>query len=295
MTGIIDFSTACPWQLYTFAFLHLIGGIFMYFINICGFVFPTTSGSCSDSEVVMARMVALCLLYVGVIFGVLTHHVKDSTGKVTRLSNIALNGAAALLVSVIFAGNKDHYGLETSWMHIGDMLAMLVLVGILVARVSEPDAVWANKNPFGEGHGVNCKSLLFLFTVLTLVKVLLMSDFFNPSFFLADGVEVTKLAHYLWNLTTVLVLEITLGLFFSLMYDDSNSHELMIITVVIMSGIAILSLLGISEYLSDQYQMGSTTMLIRVGVGLGLCAIAIAGGRMGRKRDGYETVSTTTT
>lgn len=292
MTGIIDFSASCPWQLHTFTLMHLIGGIAMCFLNVCGLVFPTSLGSCSGSEVVMGRMVALCLLYVGVIFGVLTYHVKASTEKLTRLSNMALNGATALLVSVIFAGNEAHHGLETSWMHMGDMLAMLVLVGILAARVSESDAVWANKNPLSEGHGVNCKSLLTLFTAMTLVKILVFSDFWDPNFLLADDVEMTRLAQYLWNLATVLLLEIFLGLFFSLLFDDKASHELMVFTVALLVAIIVPSFLGVSEHLSETYQMGSTSMWIMVSVALGLCAIAIVGGRMGRTRDGYETVLT---
>ena len=74
MGGIIDFSTSCPWQLYTFSFLHLIASIFLFFFDACCLLFPTKTGSCVESEVVMSRLLAICLLYTGVIYGVLTYH-----------------------------------------------------------------------------------------------------------------------------------------------------------------------------------------------------------------------------
>lgn len=68
----------------------------------------------------------------------LTYHGKHDAAKVTRLSNIALNGATALLVSVIFAGNASFTGgIERSWMHMGDMIIMITLLAALVSRVSK--------------------------------------------------------------------------------------------------------------------------------------------------------------
>ena len=67
----------------------------------------------------------------------LTYHSKNSAAKITRLSNIALNCATALLVSVIFAGNESFRGIEQSWMHMDDMLTMIILVGVLSARVAK--------------------------------------------------------------------------------------------------------------------------------------------------------------
>ena len=96
MGGIIDFSTSCPWQLYTFSFLHLIASIFLFIFDACGLLFPTKSGSCVESEVVMSRLLAICLLYTGVIYGVLTYHNKNYGDMITRLSNFALHSAVAL-------------------------------------------------------------------------------------------------------------------------------------------------------------------------------------------------------
>lgn len=235
MGGIIDFSTSCPWQLYTFAFVHLLGGIFMYVFDVCNTVFPSKTRSCVGSEIVMQRFAALSLLYVGVIFTVLTYHNKGSAAKITRLSNHALNGATALLVGVIFAGNNSFGGFERSWMHFGDMLTLFIVVGILSSRVCQQDADWANKIRIRDGLGVNCKTLLVLFVILSILKILALTDFVDPAMILADGLKMTKLAHYMWNLVVVLVLEILLGLFFSLAFDDDASHELMVCTIVFMT------------------------------------------------------------
>ena len=45
--------------------------------------------------------------------------------------------SVAMLVSVIFVGNASMGGLEKSWMHMGDMLTMIILVGVLGVRVSK--------------------------------------------------------------------------------------------------------------------------------------------------------------
>jgi hypothetical protein len=58
------------------------------------------------------------------------------------LSNVALNGAIALLVGVVFEGNASFAGgMEPSWMHKIDMLVIMALVGILSARVAKVRAM----------------------------------------------------------------------------------------------------------------------------------------------------------
>ncbi|KAL3779590.1 hypothetical protein ACHAW5_005423 [Stephanodiscus triporus] len=157
--GIIDFSTSCPWELYLFAFYHLFAGVAMYLPDACS-CFKLTS--CTGAELFFARLLGLSLLYVGVIFAALTYHNKQSVAKITRLSNFALNGAIALLVSVVFTGNASFTGgIEPSWMHKLDMLIFIVLVGVLSARVAKPDAEWAQINPINEGMGINCKTCSF--------------------------------------------------------------------------------------------------------------------------------------
>jgi len=107
MGGIIDFGTSCPWELYLFSFCHIGGAIVLYLFDSCRLL---TSTSCTDAEKVFESFTSLSMLYVGVIFSVLTYHNKTSAAKITRLSNFALNGAVAMLCAVIFAGNDAYYG-----------------------------------------------------------------------------------------------------------------------------------------------------------------------------------------
>ena len=292
---IIDFSTSCPWQLYTFSFLHLIASIFLFIFDACVFLFPTKSGSCVDSEAVMSRLLAICLLYTGVIYGVLTYHNKSYGDMITRLSNFALHSATALLCAVIYAGNAKYGGHERGWMHVGDMLTMLLLVGVLMARVSEDGVVWASKNSSGvmSGMGINCKSLLLLFTVATFVKLIALTDFIDPQgFVLAEGVKMTKLATYMWQFVAVSVLEIGFALVFALLYDDEAS-ELMVITVASMTVVAIGALYPVTKYMGDWYDFSNNAIWIKLGVVLGICAVAVVGGRLtgsGGGRRGYSGV-----
>ena len=64
MGGIIDFSTDCPWELYLFAFVHIIGSVAMYVFDSCSLL---TDTPCTDQEKVMSNIVALSMLYVGVL------------------------------------------------------------------------------------------------------------------------------------------------------------------------------------------------------------------------------------
>lgn len=162
MSGIIDFDTTCPWELYLFAFIHLGGAMTMYFFDSCRLL---TSTACTDAEQVMERFVSLAMLYVGVVvryarvtifyvtylimfvilpslviaaqYTVLTYHSKESPGKITRLASTALNCATALLASVVYAGNASFGGIERSWMHKGDLLTMMVLVAFLSHRLTK--------------------------------------------------------------------------------------------------------------------------------------------------------------
>jgi hypothetical protein len=139
MGGIIDFSTDCPWQLYLFSFYHLVPGLLMYFMDVSKFM--TLAGTPStQTELLMQRLLALSMLYVGALFTAITYHNKRSPAKITTFSNIALSCATAFLASCVFTGNASLGGIEKSWMHIGDMLAMAIIVAILFFRVTQPGA-----------------------------------------------------------------------------------------------------------------------------------------------------------
>lgn len=90
----------------------------MFLLDLCNLFAGVT---CIESEILMQRMMALSFIYVGGLYAMLTYHNKDKPAKITRLSNMALNAATAMLVSVVFIGNAKYGGFERSWMHIGDM------------------------------------------------------------------------------------------------------------------------------------------------------------------------------
>ena len=68
MGGIIDFNTDCPWHLYIFAFVHLLGGAFMYFFDTCTFLAASTA--CTGAEKVFESLAVLCFIYVGAIVSI---------------------------------------------------------------------------------------------------------------------------------------------------------------------------------------------------------------------------------
>ncbi len=64
VTNLIDFSTSCPWELYLFACWHFFAGATFYSFDVCPYL---TSNPCTDAERLWERIVALTLVYVGVI------------------------------------------------------------------------------------------------------------------------------------------------------------------------------------------------------------------------------------
>lgn len=288
MGGLIDFNTTCPWQLYLFSFLHMLGGLFMFPIDVC----KLFSGvPCMESEIVMQRMMALSMVYVGGLYSMLTYHNKDKPAKITRLSNMALNAATALLVSVVFIGNAKYGGFERSWMHMGDMWTALILVFVLAGRVSQTDVEWAQKNPVKEGLGVNCKSLVLLFTVLTMGKFLAFADFIDPSKLMAEGLEMTAFAAWTWRFITVLILEAFLAMFFTLLFEDESGQELVVKTIIALTLLAAGVIYPVQHYFGDWMGLSGNVLWIRIGVMIAVCLAAIVvGRRTGPTREGYESV-----
>ena len=69
----------------------------MYVFDACRLV-SQDGVSCIESEIVMSCIVGFSMLYVGVLWGIITYQNKHDNGKITRLSNMGINGATALLV-----------------------------------------------------------------------------------------------------------------------------------------------------------------------------------------------------
>jgi hypothetical protein len=288
MGGIIDFNTSCPWELYLFAFVHIVAAICMYVFDSCRLL---TSAPCNDAEHVFENVVVLSLLWVGIMFTVLTYHNKQSPGKITRLSNIALNGATALLVGVVFTGNASFGGIERPWMHIADMLTMIILVAVLSKRVAKPDAEWAQKNDLGEGMGINCKTLLLLFMVLTAIKFVACCDFIDPLKLLEEGSEMTDWCYWTWKFTAVLIFEMFLAFMYSVLFDDSTGQELLVTAVVVLSIVAAVTIYPVQKHMSGWMGLNGSGFWIRLCVMILVCLVAIVGGRRGdSNRSGYQSV-----
>jgi len=258
----------------------------MFLIDVCKLF---AGVACLESEVVMQRMMALSMVYVGGLYGILTYHNKDKPAMITRLSNMALNAASALLVSVVFIGNSKYGGFEKSWMHVGDMWTGLILAFVLADRVSQKDAEWAQKNPVKEDLGANCKTLVLLFTVLTLVKFLALADYIDPSKLMAEGLEITAFASWTWKFIIVLVFESFLAMLFTLLFEDESGHELLVKTIIVLTLFAAGSIYSMQQYLSDWMGLNGNALWTRLGIMIAVCLAAIAAGRH-RGREGYENV-----
>jgi hypothetical protein len=288
---IIDFATSCPWQLYTFSFIHIFAGVYMLFpSSICKYIFPTLTQSCQPSELVMIRLTALSLIYVGFIYTVLTYHSKDNEGNISRLANIGLNRATAMIITVVFVGsdNDAQGGLERSWMHGADLVVTFALTIMLVMRVSKPGVEWAEKKPIKEGLGFNCKFLMLVITLLTLLKFFALGHFVSPKYILIDGVEMTQLAYFLWKYLAVIIFEAWLAFFFSVLFDDDAGHELIVATIIGMTLVIYCGILSIKEYLSEfvsHWMMQKTLILC------GACILFIGSGRINYTRGGYQHVN----
>ncbi|KAL7521333.1 hypothetical protein ACHAWX_006014 [Stephanocyclus meneghinianus] len=289
MGGIIDFSTDCPWQLYLFSFFHLLPGLLVYFIDVSRFI--TLSGTPStETEVLMQRLLALSMLYVGALFAAITYHNKRSPANITTFSNIALTCATAVLASCVFTGNASLGGIEKSWMHIADMLTMAIIVVILFFRVTQPGTEWAERNAVGEGLGMNCKTLLLFFLPLTILKFFAYTDFIDSKMILADGLEMTLLAHWMWTFVAVLIFECAMALTYTVFFDDAEGHEIVVSTMAAMTLIAGCSLYSVQGYMSSWMGMNGSGLWIKIAIMVGLCIVAVVGGRMGGHRAGYSNV-----
>lgn len=292
MGGLIDFNTTCPWQLYLFSFLHILSGIFMLIFDVCNLLADV---SCVESEIVMQRVMAISMVYVGGLYAMLTYHNKHEPAKITRLSNIALNAATALLVSCVFMGNAKYGGFERSWMHMGDIWTTLIVVFALASRVSQTDAEWAQKNPLMDGLGANSKTLILLFNVLAIGKFVAFADFIDPSKVLAEGLEMTEFAAWIWKYTAVLVLQTFLATFFTLFFEDETGQELVVYTIIVLTLFAVGLIYPTQQYMSAWMGLNGNGLWIRTGIAIAVCLAAVLAGRRRRTgatptRVGYESV-----
>ncbi len=138
--------------------------------------------------------------------------------------------------------------------------------------------------------GVNCKTLLALFSVLTLLKFIAYTDWISPvHLFADDSSEMTAFANWMWKFTSVLIFEVFLAILYTVVFDDDAGHELVVITIMVMSVVAGLSISTVQKYMSTWMGLNSHALWIRLGILLLVCLVAIVGGRRSN-RSGYQTV-----
>jgi hypothetical protein len=162
----------------------------------------------------------------------------------------------------------------------------------------QPDAEWAQINAINEGMSINCKTLLLLLLALSTIKFVAIADFIDPAVLLPDGSKMTHLAVWMWRFTTVLLLEVILALGYAVLFDDDAGHELAVLTVMILSVVATLSIQPVQKYMSNWMGtvFGFNTLWVKLAVIVLLSIAAIIGGRRESGRhlrpfSGYQEVA----
>jgi hypothetical protein len=162
----------------------------------------------------------------------------------------------------------------------------------------QPDAEWAQINAINEGMGINCKTLLLLLFALTAIKFVASTDFIDPAVLLPDGSKMTHLAVWMWRFATVLLFEVIYALGYAILFEDDAGHELVVLTLMIMSVFATLSIQPVQKYTSNWMGtlFGFNILWVNLTVMVLLGIAAIIGGRRESGRrfrpfSGYQEVA----
>jgi hypothetical protein len=125
---------------------------------------------------------------------------------------------------------------------------------------------------------------------LAIIKFFALADFIGPEKMLADGLEMTRLSLWMWNMMIVIVFECVMALAYTVFFDDNEGHEVVVSTTVAMTLIAACMIYSVQTYMSTWMGLNGTGMWIRLGVVVLISIGAIVGGRMGGHRTGYSKV-----
>ena len=106
-------------------------------------------------------------------------------------------------------------------------------------------------NALNERIGINCKTLLLFFWALIAIKLVTSADFIDLAVLLVDGSEMTQMAVWMWKYALVVLGELLLGLGYAMLFEDDAGHELVVLTTMIMSAVAALSIHPVLKYTSD--------------------------------------------
>jgi len=183
-------------------------------------------------------------------------------------------------------GPRHLDGVERSWAHLGDMIAMALLLIIMWSAIADDGEVAGCTSNVCSGLGVNPKTLLWLFLLEAVVEIFLYTDFMSYTYMLNDPDASSDVAQLLWKFYAIYGLILVLAFFFAIGYGDCKDQESTIMTYVAMMIVSGLVFLG-TEWKDGMFRQ----WLIWVIVYFVLAVVAVWGGRReGRGSSGYTEV-----
>ena len=277
------------WQLYVCAAVSFIYSFVMSGIvaDPCKFVFQESS--CKEgAEALLSPMVAVAYLPIAVFSVSLAYINQSNTPKLKRLANLMSNGAMAMLVSIIFIPNSSEGGEERPFLHLGDLLICMTLNAILLCPTwtSSEMASPTTDSPLS-GLGVNPKTFLIFVGIITIIKVIVMSEVISPFYIVADVGSVTALSLDLWRWIIVAAVVCIYPIVFAVFYGDEKDQIVLTVASVAMSIVNLLTMLPFG----DVFKAGILMKSLRTGVLeclFGVAAIIV--GRSGARGGDYEPV-----
>ena len=71
---------------------------------------------------------------------------------------------------------------------------------------------------------------------------------------------MTAFADWMWKFIAVLILEVFIALLYSVLFDDEAGQELVVLTIIVMSAIAALSVWSVQKYMSSWMGLNSNAL-----------------------------------
>ena len=68
---------------------------------------------------------------------------------------------------------------------------------------------------------------------MTVLKFFAYTDFIDPAKLLASGLEMTRLAYWMWNIVAVLIFECAMVLTYAVLFEDGEGHEVVVTTMAV--------------------------------------------------------------
>lgn len=101
---------------------------------------------------------------------------------------------------------------------------------------------------------------------------------------------MTRLSLWMWNVVAMMIFECIMALSYTILFDDTEGHEIVVVTMAAMTLVAGCSLYSFQGYLSSWMGMNGSGIWVRIGIMVAISIAAVIGGRMGSHREGYTKV-----